>query len=229
MKDGAGVLPLLQHADSFFPSGAVAFSQGLETLHAEGRLADAQAVARFLEHQLVHRWASAERAVLAAAWGADGDLDTVRCADTTAEATTLPAELRDGSKRSGCALLGVHAELGTPGAADYRQRVRDGADFGAFGHLAVMQGLVWRGTGLDLEQACAASAHALRVGMLGAALRLGAIGHLAAQRILTDTHALIGRLMASPPPPIDAVHAYTPVADIALMRHETLDVRLFSN
>ena len=226
MRDAASNLVLLQHADSFFPSGAVAFSQGIETLHSEGRLIDADALARFLARQLTHRWASAERAVLVCSWRAQGDLDAVQRADAVAETTTLAEALRNGSKRAGHALLGVHAELGTPGAVDYRQRIREHT---ACGHLSAVQGLLWEAVGLDLRQTCAASAHSSCVALLAAALRLGVVGHLAAQRILADTHPLIERLMDITPPDIGALHAYTPVADIAAMRHEVLDVRLFSN
>jgi len=35
MPDPQNLLSALQHADSFFPSGGVAFSSGLETLLAE--------------------------------------------------------------------------------------------------------------------------------------------------------------------------------------------------
>ena len=48
---------------------------------------------------------------------------------------TLVASLREGSRRAGSALLGVHARLATPGAAAYRALIEGGAP----GHLAVVR------------------------------------------------------------------------------------------
>jgi urease accessory protein len=53
-------LSALQHADSFFPSGAISFSQGLETLYADREVKDAETLATFVEGQLLYRWASME-------------------------------------------------------------------------------------------------------------------------------------------------------------------------
>ena len=226
MSCGRSDLLFLQHADSAFPSGAVAFSQGIETLRSEEHLNDEHSLARFLDNQLRYRWATGDRAVLAAAWEAAGDLDAIAAADRVQETTTLALELREGSKRAGRALLGVHRELGTSGAADYRARLTTGH---ASGHLSAVQGLVWRGVGLSCRHACVASPHTLCVGLLGAALRLSIIGHIAAQRILSGLHPCLVEILDTAPPGLDALTAYTPVTDIALMRHETLAVRLFSN
>ena len=51
--------------------------------------------------------------------------ERIAAADRLVEAQTLPEELRAGSRRTGNALLSVHAKLGTPGAKDYLKRVRD--------------------------------------------------------------------------------------------------------
>ena len=61
MSAAADQLALLQHGDSFFPSGAVSFSWGLETLAEDGRVATAADVAAFLEGQLRWRWATCDR------------------------------------------------------------------------------------------------------------------------------------------------------------------------
>jgi urease accessory protein len=45
----------LQHADSFFPSGATSFSWGLETLCAEGAIQSASDLNTFIEGQLQAR------------------------------------------------------------------------------------------------------------------------------------------------------------------------------
>ena len=97
------------------------------------------------------------------------------------------------------------------------------------GHTAAVQGLVWRGAGLDVAAAETLSAHTFATGVLGAAIRLGLLGHIAAQRILLETRAIVTELLREPAPALDALHASTPEAEIAIMRHETAVTRLFAN
>ena len=74
------------------------------------------------------------------------------------------------------------------------------------------------------------SAHQLSTAMLGAAIRLGIIGHVAAQEILTRAHDLATAIMRSEPTPgLDRLSAFVPEAEIAVMRHESADSRLFAN
>lgn len=225
-SDLSALLRTLQHGDSFFPSGAVAFSYGLETLCADGQVTTAEEVERFIVGQLRGRWAPCDRGVLVAAYRAGDDLEGVERADRLQEAVALARELREGSRWTGAALLRVHAELGTRNAGAYQERVRAGR---ALGHLAAVQGLVWRGVGLGEEQACAASAHGLCVALLGAALRLGMIGHVGAQRLLAGLRPLLVDLLAAAPPALEEVHGFAPLAEVAAMRHETQASRLFAS
>ncbi len=220
------LLALLQYGDSFFPSGSVSFSWGLEGLCNDKIVASPAQVARFVKGQLRHRWATADRAFITAAHAAEGDLGILERLDRRAEAMTLARELREGSTRAGSALLLIHEKMGISAAALYRRRIREGS---ALGHLAVVQGLVMGARGLDRRGTLAVSAHTLCVGFLGAAVRLGRIGHLDAQRILSSLHPIIEELLESPPPGIHAVWAYIPQAEIASMRHEDQGMRLFSN
>src|SRR5688572_13441511 len=57
-------LTLLQHGDSFFPSGAFASSWGLETLHADGKVTDTASLTHFITGQLRLRWACCDRPAL---------------------------------------------------------------------------------------------------------------------------------------------------------------------
>jgi urease accessory protein len=224
--DLGSLLIALQHGDSFFPSGTIAFSAGLETLRGEQRIVDAEGVERFLCAQLSGRWGPGERPFLATAHEARADLDRVADHDRLLDAMTLSKELREGSRRAGAALLRVHAELGTLGAAEYRERIRT---TGAPGHLAIVQGLNYGALGLGLEEALLVAAHGFSVGLIGAAVRLGLIGHLAAQRILVRLHPLMLAIIAEPVPAPEAAWGYLPEPEIATMRHEVAGGRLFAN
>jgi urease accessory protein len=233
----------LQQADSFFPGGAVAWSWGLETLVTDARLGTPPAatlgrrqrgvrhdrsaqVRDFVEGQLRHRWNSFDRAFLDAAWQAAGDVPALMLLDAQIEALTLAEELRLGSRRVGQSLLGVHVALGTPSAAVYQQQVLAGA---TPGHLPVVQGLIWQRLGLHREHCQMAAAHGLCTGLVSAAVRLGVMGHVDAQRVLTDIQPLLLELLAQPPSHPDDASGYTPMAEIAVMRHETQSLRLFAN
>lgn len=226
MPDLNSLLGALQHADSFFPSGSIAFSSGLETLHADREVVSADQLAQFTEGQLKHRWASCDAVALVAACRADGCLDRLTGVDTIVEAMALTTELREGSKRAGASLLNVHARLGTAGATEYRQLISERK---AFGHLAVMQGMLWRAAGMTEDACRAVSAHTFCTGLVGAALRLGMVGHLDAQKVLLRVRPLLAGLLQLPVAKVEAMCAFTPATEIAVMRHEVQDSRLFAN
>jgi len=226
MPESYSLLGALQFADSFFPSGSIAFSWGLETLRADGEIVSAEQVAQFLEGKLVHRWASFDAPVLVSAIRADAKFDRLEVLDHLVEAMTLAPELREGSRRAGASLLKVHSGLGTPGADEYRRSI---AQRKARGHLPVVQGMLWNATGLSEEACRAVSAHTLCTGIVGAALRLGFIGHLDAQKILLQVRPVLVELLRLPAGDAEALYAYAPHAEIAAMRHEGQDSRLFAN
>jgi urease accessory protein len=188
------LLASLQNADSFFPSGGISFSWGLETLLADGSVRGAEQVDAYVEGQLRHRWATCDRVALVAAVRAASDILLLQDIDAELEAMTLAMELREGSKRAGASLLTVHERLGTPGAAQYRAAIRTGK---AYGHLPVVQGLLWCGAGLSESAVEAVSAHIFCVGMLGAALRLGCIGHIQGQGTLLRMRPVIVELLSA--------------------------------
>ena len=214
----------LQHGDTFFPSGGIAFSWGLETLHADGLLCSATEVQQFLHGQLKHRWSTCDRIALVRVHQCAGDLDRVAACDTELEVLALARELREGSRRAGATLLRVHSQLGTPQADIYREKVRDGF---AYGHVAAVQGLLWRGVGMSCDEAQVTSAHTLCLGLLGAAIRLGVIGNIDGQKILQAAHGIINDLMAVDV--ADELSSFVPASEIAMMRHEVGQSRLFAN
>ena len=224
MDEREQLLVALQHGDSAFPGGGFAFSWGVEGLVADERMRTVDDLERVVEDLLHGRWAPFDRVALRGAFAAGSDLDRVAALDRDVEAGTVVAGLREGSRRAGRALIGVHVRLATPGAAAYRARIEGGAP----GHLAVVQGLVWRGLGLSGMSAEAMAAWGLVWSLVSAAIRLDVIGHVAAQALLTRLRPRIAAILASPPP-IAPLHAFAPIADIAVARHARRDVRLFAN
>lgn len=226
MTDIDESLALLQLGDSFFPSGAASFSWGLETLRAEGFVNRAPDVEALIAGQLSHRWATFDRVAVALAHRAAGDLPRVLEIDRFVDAATLAREAREGARRIGSALLNVHVGMDTPGCAEYRSAVLAGA---AHAQMAVVQGHVGQALGIGESATCALSAYGLAVSLAGAALRVGLIGHVEVQRVLSRQRMRIAELAARPVGELDSLCAYTPMAEIAMMRHETGSGRLFAS
>ncbi len=224
MNTPSELLVLLQHGDSFFPSGGFASSWGLETLYAERQVHDATTLASFVDGQLRCRWAVCDRVALRRVYQAGEHLEAVMEIDEEVEVMSLARDLREASRRAGRALLRVHSQLGTAYATTYLERIRGGH---AYGHVPIAQGLVWRRMTGDVVAAETLAGHLLCIAFVSAAVRLGCVSHIDAQQVLTQAHATLGEVLQLPPP--SDMSSFTPAADIAMMRHEVQEVRLFAS
>jgi len=220
------LLTALQYGDSFFPSGAVSFSWGLETLVNTGRVTSVADLRGFLMGQIRGRWCNFDRAFIIAAHSHCRNLDKITTIDQTVELKTWASEMRSASRRTGEALLGVHKRLGTPSAEAYFSRVKSKK---AHGHSVVMQGFLWANAGLDRDTAVALSAHTLCVGLIGAAVRLGIATHIEAQLLFGPAQNEIETVCATTAPDFRDAAAFTPQTEIAIMQHEFQETRLFAN
>jgi urease accessory protein len=99
----------------------------------------------------------------------------------------------------------------------------------AYGHLTVVQGVVWRGLSLPIGTAQAVSAYIFAAGLATAAIRLGAASHMDAQHALTALRPAIAAMLDLPVPPLTALHAFSPLAEIAMVRQGRKAMRLFAN
>ena len=226
MNGVADALAVLQFGDSFFPSGAVSFSWGLEGLSDKGGVTDADAVRAFVIGQLRARWAEFDRPAVVAAHQARMSLEEVAAIDSQVEMQSPCAELRSGSRRMGEAMLSVFARLGIGEATAYRGLVKQGE---AFGHLPVMQGYLWGHAGLSERDAVALSAHTFSTGLLGAGVRLGCLSHIDAQQILIAAREEAASLAALPVPPIGELSSFAIEAEIAVMQQANNSLRVFAN
>lgn len=221
MFDLAEALALMQYGDSAYPAGGFAFSWGVEGLAADGLLAGADQLERVVVDQLQFRWAMMDRPLLGAAWRA-GDVKALRAVDLEAEALTPVAEMREGSRRAGRALVGVAARRGGALASAYRGAFADSR----LGHLPIAQAIAYRDASMSLASAEVVSGWSLVNGLVSAATRLGLVGHAQAQDLLAAGRRALADVLAQ----ACAVEpsSFTPLADIAMARAATRVSRLFT-
>lgn len=217
------LLTMLQITDTSFPTGAFAFSNGLETLVGEGEVAGAIGVLSFLREQIVPRWLSFDRWFLRAAYSVASEIDGLVEIDHDCEAHNTVDTLAAASRRIGAASLVSHSRIGTPGASKYLDCIQAG---GAPGHAPVVQGMVARNLDIELPLAEVGAFFAAVSAPLSAAIRLGTIGALDSQRLLTELRADLVLGLNSPVG--ETPHAFAPLADIAAIRHRTSATRLFA-
>jgi urease accessory protein len=224
MFDAATTLALMQYGDSAYPAGGFAFSWGIEGLAADGLLAGRADLDGFIAEHLSFRWNSMDRPLLGRAFRA-ADLTAVAKIDLVAEAATPSAEMRDGSRRAGRALLGISARLGGTLSSGYRALLS--AD-GRLGHLPIVQALAYRDAGLELRSAEVVSGWTLVNGLVSAASRLGIIGHVEAQESLETARRTLADLLVEAMPDEIALSSFTSLIDIAVSRGKSRAVRLFT-
>jgi urease accessory protein len=219
------LLTILQHADSAFPSGSFAFSNGIEGLAAMGAPLDRDALHDVVAMVLRHRWATSDRVAAALAHRAGDDFGKLAEIDRAVEAATLAEPLRSGSKRNGNALLAAHVRLRTQGAAKLRAQIEAG---NGHGHLPLVQGFVWRARGLSETNAILVCGYSTASGLIAAAVRLGGIGAVEAQAVLAALLPTIADLAA--PVPADAkFESFMPWVDTAASRQARAHLRLFAS
>lgn len=217
------ILTLLQITDTGFPTGAFAFSNGLETLFEEGAVTGAVGVLNFLRNQVVPRWLSFDRWFLRAAYQSANDIESLTEIDQECEAHNTIEALAAASRRIGRASLLSHSRIGTPGANEYLARVQSGE---APGHAPVVQGTVTSRLDVELSLAETGALFAVLSAQMSAAVRLGMIGALDSQRLLTELRSDLVHGLDSAVP--ERPHSFVPLSDIAAMRHGTSGSRLFA-
>lgn len=205
-----GLLTLVQWLSPAFPTGAFAYSHGLETAISDGRLHDAETVQDWLATVLRHGsgW---QDAVLLANGLSGGDLDAL---SDLARALAGSAERMGETMDQGTAFARTVAHVtGRP----LPPRPLPLAVAEAAAPLA-----------LPVAEVVALYLHAFASNLVTIAVRAVPLGQSQGQAVLTALHPLIGQLAdrATTATPDDlASSAFA--ADLAAMTHETLQPRLF--
>jgi urease accessory protein len=228
MSDALRLALALQLGDSGFPGGMYTQSHGLELLIEEG-LTGCAAFHEVIECYLLDAAATCEavaaRHVALAA--ADHDLTLVGAIDEALDLVRLPSEVRLASRRCGGRILelGMHLFPDDLRLARYRACV-DAAT--SPGHQTVAMALLGSAAGLTADEIVVVELHNLTTSLISAAVRLGAIDYLLAQRLALACRPLIVAAAARGAA-LDwrAMHSSAPLLEIAQLRHATASSHLF--
>ena len=232
------LLRLLQLADSGFPSGAYTLSNGLETLVAEGAIDNASDLAAFVRVHLLAKFARSDLIALLAAHDAGGEppdraanddrVEQIVAIDRRLTAAKIAADDRIGSARVGRRLATEVARL-VPSAAlsGFLDAIEDRR---TAGNAAVAFGLAGRALGVEPRQTALAASSALVIGLGAAAVRLGLIGHGAAQRLIVDASPEIAAAVdAAARGHWSDLRPSAPQIEVALAAHEIAAARQFAS
>jgi len=226
--DPSAFIHLLQFADGLFPAGGYAHSFGLETLVQSGRVQTADDVATFLRTHLANSAAPTDAVIALAARKAAlaHDLPTCLRLDQMLEALKIAAEPREASRQMGRQTLRILRDLSPgPFIARFAAETESQA---APCHHPVVFGIASAALNWPPEETASAFLYSASALIVGASLRLLPLGQLAGQRILWSLGPVIATLSrAVQDKTEDDVSSFTPEIEIAAMRHESLDARMF--
>jgi urease accessory protein len=223
-----GLYSLLQITDSLFPSGAFAHSGGLEGLFdrrdtphpTELPIAIREVFFRQLLRVDGLLGMQAHRAMR------DGELEEVYRLDRELFAMKLTREVREGSVATGGSFLGEASRIFQHPPLD---RLREIVESGNTpGNYSIVFHAVAATLGVAEQASLLAWGYQTIAQMTAVLLRLGVLGHRAAQSLLAgmrpDVEAGVAELLRSG---ADGPTSFAPQLDIASMRHERQYSRLF--
>lgn len=211
MSSVPGLLTLMQWLSPAFPTGGFAYSHGLEWMIAEGGLKGADALRDWLS-------------------------DVLRFGSGRQDAILLSLALREGADH---AALDTLARALCPSAERLAETVDQGSAFartvaGITGRdlpprvLPVAVGQAAQTLDLPREQVIALYLHALAANLVSVGIRFLPLGQTEGQAVLTALHPVIETLAAEcVEAGEDDLGGVALGADLAAMRHETMDVRIF--
>ena len=222
------ILSMLQLGDSFFPTGLYTLSHGLETLEQTAQVASAGDLEAFIEDYITGANGPADAVAAAASLHAAliEDIQEIVEIDRHLLALKLAHEAAVASTRTGRRLLRLARDLSP---STVLHRYADAVAAGeAPGNFAVGLGVLGAGWGMAPEQVALVELYSFVSGLLGASLRLMRIDHAQTQAILRRLKPLIAHIAAeAAATSYQEMYSFAPSIEIAQMRHERAEVRLF--
>ena len=218
----ASLLALLQLSDSGFPSGGFTHSYGLEQALNERLVWGVDEIEAYVRSVVLQSAATADARAACAAANQD-DIASIVEADQALYRTKAASELRQACVSTGHRLVEetvIHLDALVLRA--YAECISSGESPGCH---PVALGVVSGALGVKPGEAASALLIGTANTLLQAAMRLGRISHRDAQAILHRLRPAIASLNLAGGP----LAAYHPLQEIASMRHQRAEARLFAS
>jgi urease accessory protein len=214
MPTEAHLLRLMTWLSPAFPVGAFGYSHGLEQAIREGQVRNADALSAWISGLVEHGGAWTDAVLFKAAWASAADADALAEVAVLAEALAPSLERRRETLAQGEAFLIAARAWGPPPLETAAYPVAVGAAAGA--------------ASVPLEAALTAWLHAFAANLVSVAVRAVPLGQTDGVAVIAGLEPVIlqtaARAAAST---LDDLGSAAIMSDIAAMRHETLDGRLF--
>ena len=229
MEEELSWLPfLLQTSDALFPTGAYAHSLGFEECVRLGLISSEPTLSAFLMDQIVPAQRELELPYLRFAYESarEGNLRELANIDVEISAWKLARETREASIQLGVRRLKALREIAkAPLVEEFEQMI---AEARAHGHHLTICGLQSVVQDVPLRAALLTFFYQSLSTVCGAAMKLIRIGQSGCQRVLREASATAGEVV-SKSLEIERATAgwFNPVLEIASMRHERAQERLF--
>ena len=207
MPRNADRLRLMQMLSPAFPVGSYAYSQGLEQAITNGAVHDPDSLTQWARAVLTHGSARMDAILLAHGRSGANLTDLAYAYAASAERVT---EMREQGAAFGQVIASITGQV--PPALPYALALADAT----------------RALDLPTEDVLALYLQALAAQMISAAVRFVPLKAADGQRVLAglaDTITALAALYATEP--LTALSSATLGADLAQMRHETMEVRIY--
>lgn len=210
--------------DSFFPVGAFAYSDGLETAASEGHVRDAESLRHWMDHFVDFIFVPCEGLALVRSIRAlrAGDHEVLRELDLELTAIRPASAVRAASTGVGKRLLAAYGSICKDENFEAMARLLPD------GNAATAYALVFFHRGIPEREAALAFAYNRLAGMVSAGLRLISMGQQQGQALLTRgierLPSAVDRILELKDEPL---RSFNPMLDIQQMNHRYVYSRLF--
>ena len=218
---------LLQTSDALFPTGAYAHSLGFEEIVRLGLVKNEATLGTFLHQQIIPAQQQHELPYLRFAYEAAARSIEHLCAiDQEISAWKVARETREASAQlGGRRLRALRTISASPQFTEFEAAIQQGH---AAGHHLTVCGLQARVESIPLHAALTTYFYQSLAAICAAALKLIRIGQDGCQRVLrTACLQAESTVQSSLAVPRDNAGWFNPLLEIAAMRHERADERLF--
>lgn len=207
----SGLLSLVQWLSPAFPTGGFAYSHGMEQVISDGGIRSGADLVAWLSAILRHGAGRQDAILLSCALREGADPEAL--ADYAHALAPSAERLRETMEQGAALSRAVSAVTGT--------------DLPPL-PLPVALGLAARPLGLSVAEVVALYLHAFSSNLVSAAVRFVPLGQNEGQKALAALHPLIAQVAAEAAGQgLDDLTSAALAADLAAMRHETMDVRIF--